>query len=398
MLRDLIVLDLTRILAGPYATQVLADLGATVWKVEPLRGDDTRGWGPPYAEGPSGERESAYYLSVNRGKRGLAIDLKDARGAELVRRLAQRADVVIENFKVGDLARYGLDAATLRALAPRLIVCSITGFGQTGPRSHESGYDAALQAMSGVMAMTGHPESGPTKVGVAWVDVLTGLHAATAVLAALRQRDRTGEGATIDLALFDVALASLVNQAQSALLTGQAPSLLGTAHPSIVPYQSFAAADAPFVIACGNDAQFVRLCQAIGLPDLGRDPRFARNADRVAHRDVLLPLLARRLRERDRASWLAELTAAGVPATPVNTVNEALADPQARARGLVATIEHPGLGPLATVASPFGPLAAPPSPPPRVGEHTRAVLAEHLGLSSAELDSLQREGVIGVGP
>jgi crotonobetainyl-CoA:carnitine CoA-transferase CaiB-like acyl-CoA transferase len=397
VLSDVIVLDLSRILAGPYTTQLLADLGATVWKVEGLRGDDTRGWGPPFASAPSGERESAYYLSVNRGKHGLAVDLKDPRGADLIRALARRADIVIENFKVGDLARYGLDAAALRAADPRLIVCSITGFGQTGPRRHEAGYDAALQALSGVMAMTGHPETGPAKIGVAWVDVLTGVHAATAVLAALHRRDRTGEGATIDLALFDVALASLVNQSQSALVTGEAPALLGASHPNIVPYGAFDAADAPLVIACGNDAQFARLCRAIGASELAADARFASNADRVAHRDLLIPLLAERLRTRPRDAWLATLVAAGVPATPVLTVNEALADPQAEARGMIACVEHDRLGSLPVVASPFGAHAVPPSPPPRLGEHTADVLTRELGLSRQEVDALARDGVIGVG-
>lgn len=396
MLSDVTVLDLSRILAGPYATQVLADLGATVWKIESPRGDDTRRWGPPFATDGAGASESAYFLSVNRGKQGLAVDLADPRGAELVRGLARRADVVIENFKVGDLERYGLDAATLRAADPRLVVCSITGFGQTGPRRHEAGYDVALQAMSGVMAMTGHPETGPTKVGVAWIDVLTGLHAATAVLAALRRRDATGEGATIDLALFDVALASLVNQAQGALLTGDAPELLGTAHPSIVPYQAFDAADAPLVIACGNDAQFARLCGVLDLATLPGEARFASNADRVVHRAELVPILAERVATRSRGAWLAELVAAGVPATPVHSVNEALDDPQVAARGMRYTLDHPRLGPLPSVASPFGRHAVPPVAAPGLGEHTAAVLASQLGLSRPELDALAGAGVIGV--
>jgi crotonobetainyl-CoA:carnitine CoA-transferase CaiB-like acyl-CoA transferase len=396
VLDDVIVLDLSRILAGPYATQLLADLGATVWKVEGLRGDDTRTWGPPFAHGPDGAAESAYFLSVNRGKQSLAVDLKDPRGAALVRELAGKADVVVENFKVGDLERYGLDAATLRAAHPRLVVCSITGYGQTGPRRAEAGYDAALQAMSGVMAMTGHPGTGPTKIGVAWVDVLTGVHAATAILAALHRRDRTGEGATLDLALFDVALASLVNQAQAALLTGRPPALLGTSHPSIVPYQTFETADAPIAIACGNDAQFARLCDALALPELARDERFTRNAGRVEARDALVPRLAARLRERGRAVWLEALQRAGVPVSPVLTVDEALADPQTRARGMVRTLEHPTLGTLPVVASPFGPAAAATTPPPRLGAHTERLLREQLGLSDAEMATLVRDGVVGV--
>jgi crotonobetainyl-CoA:carnitine CoA-transferase CaiB-like acyl-CoA transferase len=396
MLRGVTVLDLSRILAGPYATQLLADLGATVWKVEPLRGDDTRTWGPPFARARSGEPgESGYFLSVNRGKRGLAINLKDPRGAELVRRLSARADVLVENFKVGDLQRYGLDPVQLREANPRLIACSITGFGQTGPRRLEPGYDAALQAVTGVMAMTGHPETGPAKIGVAWIDVLTGLHAATAVLAALHRRDRTGEGASIDMALYDVALASLVNQAQAALLTGQAPALLGSAHPNIVPYQAFDAADAPFVIACGNDRQFRGLCAALGLPQLADDPRFERNEGRVTHRDELVPQLAARLRERPRAEWLRTLLAVGVPATPVNTVTEAIQDPQTAARGMVREVEHPQLGAVPMMASPFGSLAVAPTPPPRVGEHTAEVLGAELGLTPEELETLTADGVIG---
>jgi crotonobetainyl-CoA:carnitine CoA-transferase CaiB-like acyl-CoA transferase len=396
VLNDVTVLDLSRILAGPYATQLLADLGATVWKVEGLDGDDTRTWGPPFAHGPDGASESGYFLSVNRGKQSLAVDLKEPRGAALVRDLAGRVDVVVENFKVGDLARYGLDAASLRSAYPRLVVCSITGYGQTGPRRSEPGYDAALQALSGVMAMTGHPESGPTKIGVAWIDVLAGLHAATAILAALHRRDRTGEGATIDLALFDVALASLVNQAQGALLTGHAPALLGTAHPSIVPYQTFETADAPIAIACGNDAQFARLCEALGLPELARDERFVRNDGRVEGRSTLVPLLARRLLERGRATWLEGLQRAGVPVAPVLTVVEALADAQALARGMVTTLQHPTLGAVPSVASPFGAGATSPLPPPRVGEHSEAVLRAALGLSQEDLATLVRERVVGV--
>jgi crotonobetainyl-CoA:carnitine CoA-transferase CaiB-like acyl-CoA transferase len=338
--------------------------------------------------------ESAYFLSVNRNKRSLAIDLKSARGAVLVRELALRADILVENFKVGDLARYGLDPAALRAASPRLITCSITGFGGSGPRAAEPGYDAALQALTGVMAMTGHPESEPAKLGVAWIDVLTGLHAAVGVLAALRARDRSGEGAHLDMSLWDVTLSSLVNQSQATLLTGIAPQRLGSAHPTIVPYQAFEAADAPFVIACGNDRQFERLAAVLEWPELARDERFARNAGRVRERARLIPLLSERLKTHPREYWIARLTAVGVPATPVASLVEAFADPQTVARDLVREVVHPDAGPVPMVASPFGEHAVAPGPPPRIGEHTRAVLREALGLPSAEIDALVRDGVV----
>ncbi|MDF1522163.1 MAG: CoA transferase [Trueperaceae bacterium] len=393
-LSGLVVLDLSRVLAGPYATQVLADLGATVWKIEPPRGDDTRGWGPPFAGGepgsaPVGEPRSAYYLSANRHKRSVVVDLKAPGGADVVRRLAARADVAIDNFKVGDLARYGLDAATLRAANPRLVTCSITGFGATGPRASEPGYDAAIQALAGVMAMTGETDGPPVKVGVAWVDVLTGLHAAVGVLAALRARDATGVGRHLDVALFDVALASAVNQAQATLLTGEAPVRRGSAHPNIVPYQAFAAADAPVMVACGNDAQFAHLAAAVGLPELAAEPRFATNAARVAHREALVPLLAARFATALRDAWVERLLAVGVPATPVLDLAEALADPQTVARGMVATVDDPVVGPIRTVASPFGAAARPPGPAPTLGGDTDAVLREVLGLDGAAIAALE---------
>jgi crotonobetainyl-CoA:carnitine CoA-transferase CaiB-like acyl-CoA transferase len=368
MLAGTTVLDLSRVLAGPYCTMLLADLGARVIKIEPPGGEDTRRWGPPFVGG-----ESAYYLAVNRGKQSVAVNLKDARGRAAVRALAARADVLVENFKTGDLARYGLDYPTLAAENPRLIYASITGFGHDGPRAAEPGYDAALQALSGLMAMTGEPDGSPLKLGVAWIDVLTGLHAATGILAALHERGRSGRGRRLDLALFDVALASMVNQAQSTLLTGSAPERLGSAHPNIVPYRAFESADHPLVIAVGNDAQFVRLCEALALPALADDPRFADNAGRVAGRDALEGALQRRLRERPRAEWIERLRAAGVPATPVSTLAEALRDPQTAARGLVATVEHPSAGTLPLVTSPFAhpdPAAVRPPSPPRCWEST----------------------------
>ncbi len=402
MLDGVFVLDLSRVLAGPYCTQTLADLGARVVKVESPRGDDTRGWGPPFVGG-----ESAYFLSVNRGKESLAIDLKDPRGRDAVRRLALRADVVVENFKVGDLARYGLDYPSLAADRPELVYLSITGFGQDGPRAHEPGYDAALQALSGLMELTGEADRPPVKLGVAWIDVLTGSHAATAVLAALLARGRSGRGAHLDVSLFEVALASLVNQAQSALLTGEAPRRLGSAHPSIVPYQAFEAADGALMVAVGNDEQFRRLCAALELPELAADPRYATNADRVRGRHDLVAALAARLATRPRTDWLAALRVAGVPATPVATLPEALADPQVDARRLLVEGPHAGVGSLRMVGSPLwharGPdgddLGLAPAPgaspvPPRLGEHSRRVLADDVGMSEAAIDALVGDGVV----
>lgn len=405
MLDDVLVLDLSRVLAGPYCTLLFADLGARVVKVESLDGDDTRRWGPPFVEG-----ESGYFLSVNRGKQSLAVNLKDPRGRALVQALARKADVLVENFKAGDLERYGLDYATLARQNRGLVYVSITGFGQTGPRAKEAGYDAAIQAQSGLMAMTGEPGGAPLKLGVAWIDVLTGLHAATGALAALRRRERTGEGARLDLSLFDVALASLVNQAQNALLTGQAPARLGSAHPNIVPYQAFDTADGAVVLAVGNDAQFARLCGVLGHPGWASDARFATNQGRVEHRATLVPLLSEELRAWQRDELLAKCREAGVPATPVATLPEALADPQSVARRMVVDGAHPAIGDLTMVASPLwhasGPDGAPvgleppahASPvPPLLGEHTAAVLRDDLGLGEDEVVALAEAGVVKIG-
>lgn len=390
-LSGLTVLDLSRVLAGPYCTQLFADLGAEVWKLESLSGDDTRRWGPPFAAG-----ESAYYLSVNRGKKSLAVDLKDERGQDLVRRLALRSDVLVENFKVGDLARYGLDYSSLAELHPRLIYASITGFGQTGPRAHEPGYDAALQGLGGLMSITGEADGPPVKVGVAVIDVLTGLHAAVGILAALRERERSGLGQHLDIALFDVALASLINQAQSYLLTGVTPKRLGSAHPQIVPYGAFRAQDDWFMLAVGNDAQYRRACDVLGVPELS-EPRFETNAGRVEHRDDLLGTLGTLFKTRTRAVWLEQFSAAGVPATPVNTLGEAFGDPQTEARGMKQTLSHPLLGDLPSVGSPLRLSRTPAvaeAPPPLLGEHGSALLYM-LGLSDEEIRVLRLEGVIG---
>ncbi len=404
MLDDLLVLDLSRVLAGPYCTLLFADLGARVVKVESHAGDDTRRWGPPYPGG-----ESGYYLSINRGKESLVVDLKDPRGSDLVRALALKADVVVENFKVGDLARYGLDYESVAALNPRVVYVSITGFGQDGPRAKEPGYDAAMQAQSGLLAMTGEPDGPPVKLGVAWIDVLTGLHAATGALAALHRRESTGEGAHLDVALFDVALASLVNQAQNALLTGKAPPRLGSAHPNIVPYQAFDAADGAVVVAVGNDAQFGRLCDLLGAPELAADPRFATNDARVANRTTIVPILAAKIGAREQGEFIAACNASNVPATKVATLPDALADAQAVARGMVIRGAHPTIGDLPMVASPLwhargpngegidlAPLDGEAPVPPRLGENSRAVLVRDLGLSDEQVDELIASGVVGV--
>ena len=395
-LDGLIVLDLSRILAGPYATQMLADLGAEVWKVESPWGDDTRRWGPPFQEG-----ESAYFLSTNRGKKSLAVNLKDPRGQRIVRRLAERADVLVENFKAGDLARYGLDYPSLAEVNPRLVYASITGFGQTGPRAAEPGYDAALQGMTGIMSVTGDPDGPPMKVGVAWIDVLTGLTAAVGILAALREREISGRGQHLDLALFDVGVAAMVNQAQAYLMTGLAPKRMGNAHPQIVPYQAFEASDKWFILAVGNDTQYRRLVEAIGRPDLWEDARFRTNAGRVEHRSELVAELARVFKTRSRAEWLELLRGAGVPVTPVNDVGEALADPQAEARGLLWEVAHPKLGSTPLLASPLQHMdrtpARPAGPPPLLGQHTREVLTGALGMDEDEVRALAEEGVLVLG-
>ncbi|GGN00817.1 CoA transferase [Thermus composti] len=388
------VLDLSRVLAGPLCTLILADLGAEVIKVEPPWGDETRGWGPPFVEG-----ESAYFLAVNRGKKSVALDLKRPEGQEAVRRLAQRADVLVENFKTGDLRRYGLDYESLRALNPRLVYLSITGFGHTGPRAQEPGYDAALQGYTGIMSVTGEPEGPPMKVGVAWIDVMTGMMGALAVLAALWERERSGLGQHIDLSLFDVGLFALANLGESFLLTGKPPRRLGNAHPQIVPYGAFPAEDGWLILAVGNDEQFRRLCQVVGLPDLAL--RFPTNALRVEHRKEVVEALAQVLKARPRAYWLARLKEAGVPAAPVNDLAEAFQDPQARAREAVWTLEHPLLGALPTLANPLRFLsrtpARPSAPPPLLGEHTEEVLRE-AGFPEEAVRALVEKGVAKVRP
>ncbi len=403
-LSHLRVLDLSRVLAGPWAGQILGDLGARVIKVErPGRGDDTRGWGPPYLkDGDGGDTDqAAYYLTANRNKESVAIDITRPEGQELVRKLAAECDVVLENFKVGGLKRYGLDYDSLKAVNPKLIYCSITGFGQDGPYASRAGYDFLIQGMGGLMSLTGHaegePGAGPMKVGVALTDITTGLYATIAVLAALSHRDRTGEGQHLDMALFDVQMACLANQAMNYLTTGQSPRRFGNAHPNIVPYQDFPTADGDVILTVGNDDQFARFCEVAGHPEWAEDPRFATNRSRVEHREVLVPLLRQTTVMKTTAEWLAALEAVGVPCGPVNNLEQAFADPQAQARGLRREMDHPTAGSVPTVASPLRLSATPAEyrlPPPLLGEHTRAVLGDMLGLDEAALETLFANGVV----
>jgi len=406
------VLDLSRELAGPWCTQTLADLGAEVIKVErPATadhpgGDDTRGWGPPFLKDRDGAdtAEAAYYLGANRNKRSITIDIARPEGQALVRRLADSCDVVVENFKVGDMARYGLDAASLRATRPRLVYCSITGFGQTGPYRDRAGYDYAIQGIGGLMSVTGErddlPGGGPQKVGVAVADLFTGMYATVAILAALRHRDATGQGQVVDMALLDTQVAMLANLGANYLVTGKAPGRAGNAHQNIVPYQVFEVADGHLILAVGNDGQFGRFCAVAGCPELAADPRFARNAERVRHRATLVPLLAAILRRRSRADWLAALEAATVPCGPINSLDDVFADPQVRARGMTVPVAHPLNDTLQLVASPIKLSATPVQvrrAPPLLGQHTDEVLAE-IGVGRDELETLRRSGVIGPGP
>ena len=398
------VLDLSRVLAGPWAAQTLGDLGAEVIKVErPGSGDDTRAWGPPYVTDPAGQPtgESAYYMCTNRNKQSVTIDFTRPEGQELVRRLAQQCDVLVENFKTGGLAQYGLDYASLSALNPRLVYCSITGFGQSGPYAHRAGYDFLIQGMGGLMSVTGRPDGedggGPMKVGVALTDILTGLYATNAVLAALAWRDKSGEGQYIDMALLDVQVACLANQAGNYLATGQSPQRLGNAHPNIVPYQDFPTADGYMILAIGNDGQFARFCAAAGAPQLASDERFATNRARVVNRATLIPLLKKLTVERSTADWIARLEALAVPCGPINTLADVFADPQVQARGLKVTMPHPVAGQVPLVASPMKLSATPVDyrlPPPMLGEHTDEILAATLGLDAAAIARLRADGVV----
>ncbi len=403
------VLDLSRVLAGPWCTQTLADLGAEVFKIErPGSGDDTRGWGPPFLKDEAGAdtAESAYYLGANRNKRSITCDIAHPEGQALVRELAARCDVFVENFKVGDMARYGLDYASLRAVNPRLVYCSITGFGQTGPYRERAGYDYAIQGMGGLMSVTGERDDlggGPQKVGVAVADLFTGMYATVGILAALRHAERTGEGQYLDMALLDAQVAMLANLGANYLVSGQVPGRAGNAHQNIVPYQVFEVAPAAddtrdhIILAVGNDGQFAKFCQVAGCAELATDPRFARNADRVRNRHVLVPLLAERLRQRPKADWLAALEAAKVPCGAINNLAEVFADPQVQKRGMVHSWDHPLAGPVRLVGSPIRLSATPvrtDTPPPLLGQDTEAVLADVLGWDAERVAALRRKEVI----
>lgn len=393
------VLDLSRILAGPWCSQHLADLGAEVIKVEhPARGDDTRGWGPPYLEGT---RDAAYYLSANRGKKSIAVDIAHPSGQQLIRDLIPQVDVVLENFKVGGLKRYGLDYEHLKAIKPDLIYCSITGFGQDGPYARRAGYDFLLQGMGGLMSLTGQPDGTPggepMKVGVAITDLFTGMYAATAILSALLQRNRTGKGAWIDLSLLDVTVGTLANQAMNYLTTGQPPERMGNTHPNIVPYQVFATADGHIILAVGNDAQFQRFCSLAGAPELAEDPDYATNSARVRNRDRLTPQLSELIARHPSSFWLEALEQAGVPCGPINNLEQVFNDPQVRHRGLRITLPHPQAGEVPLVSNPVRfdgkPLNAE-QPPPALGEHTLEVLQRLLPDQGTRLEQLKAEGVI----
>jgi formyl-CoA transferase len=406
-LSHLTVLDLSRVLAGPWCTQLLADLGATVLKIErPGSGDDTRAWGPPFLEDRHGHetRESAYYLACNRGKRSVAIDFTQPEGRDLVRSLAAQSDVMIENFKVGGLAKYGLDYASLAPGNPRLVYASISGFGQTGPYAARAGYDFIVQGMSGFMSMTGErddlPGGGPQKAGVAITDLMTGMYTCVAILAALAHRDRTGEGQWIDACLFDSSVAMMAVIDMNYLVSGAVPSRAGNAHQSIVPYHAFACADAQhLILAVGNDGQFRAFCAIAGRPEWSADPRFATNAARVRNRDVLVPMVDAVMRTRPQHAWLAAFEPAGIPSGPVNRIDQVFADPQVQARGMRLDLAHPLSGTVPQVRTPLGlsgtPLAYDRAPP-LLGADTADVLRERLGLAESELCELASRGVIGM--
>ena len=403
-LSHLRVLDLSRVLAGPWAGQILADLGADVIKVErPGSGDDTRAWGPPFLKDALGENtsESAYYLCANRNKRSVTIDFTQPEGQRLVRELAAKSDIVIENFKVGGLAAYGLDYSSLKAVNPKLVYCSITGFGQTGPYAKRAGYDFMIQGLGGLMSLTGRPEgedgAGPMKVGVALTDILTGLYSTVAILAALAHRDQQGIGQHIDMALLDVQVACLANQAMNYLTTGTPPRRLGNAHPNIVPYQDFPTADGNFILTVGNDGQFRRFAEVAGQPQWADDPRFATNKQRVAHRAELVVLIRQATVFKTTAEWVSQLEAAGVPCGPINDLAQMFQDPQVLARELAVSLAHPLAGEVPQVASPIRLSETPVQyrhAPPLLGEHTDVVLGEVLGIDTDRLRQLRETGVV----
>ena len=403
------VLDLSRVLAGPWCTQTLADLGADVIKIErPGAGDDTRNWGPPFLPTADGREshESAYYLGANRNKRSVTCDIAQPEGQALVRQLAEHCDVFIENFKVGDMARYGLDYASLKAINPRLVYCSLTGFGQSGPYAPRAGYDYIIQGMGGLMSVTGERDDlngGPQKVGVAVADLFTGMYATVGILAALRHAERTGEGQHLDMALLDTQVAMLANLGANYLVSDKAPGRMGNAHQNIVPYQVFEVAPRAdsgkdfIILAVGNDGQYAKFCEVAGRPDLASEPRFVKNADRVRHRAELVPLLEAVMKTRPKADWLSALEAAKVPCGAINSLDEVFADPQVQARGMVTHWQHPLRADLPLVSSPIKLEKTPvrtDRPPPMLGQHTDEVLGELLGVDAARLATLRDRQVI----
>jgi crotonobetainyl-CoA:carnitine CoA-transferase CaiB-like acyl-CoA transferase len=400
------VLDLSRVLAGPWCTQILADLGADVIKIErPGVGDDTRTWGPPFIKDADGNDtdQASYFTACNRNKRSVTIDMATPEGQALLKQMAAEADIVVENFKTGGLAQYGLDQESLRAANPRLIYCSVTGFGHDGPYAERAGYDLMIQAMTGMMSITGRPDDvpggGPLRVGVALTDLFTGVYASTAILAALQVRDRTGEGQHIDMALLDVGMAILANQASAFLNTGKAPQRQGNTHPSLAPYQDFPTLDGSMLLAVGNNGQFSRFCEAAGHAAWAADARFATNTLRVKHRGVLIPMMEELTRTRSTADWVALLEDKAVPCGPINDIAQAFDDAQVKARGLAVTLPRDagdGIASITGVASPLRLSATPPvlrHAPPALGQHTREVLAE-FGIDAARFDALRSAGVV----
>jgi len=405
-LSHLVILDLSRVLAGPWCTQLLADLGAEVIKIEkPGSGDDTRSWGPPFLKDTQGRDtgEAAYYLGCNRGKKSVAVDFTQSEGQAIVLDLARAADVVVENFKVGGLKKYGLDYASLAAVNPRLVYCSITGFGQTGPYAERAGYDFIIQGMGGFMSVTGErddaPGGGPQKAGIAVADLMTGMYASTAILAAIAGRELSGAGQYIDTSLLDTQIAMMAAMNMNYLVSGTPPGRAGNAHQNIVPYQVFACADGHLILAVGNDAQFARFCDVAGRPEWAADPSIATNAGRVQQRETLVPMIAKVVLTRTQRDWLAALEAVGVPCGPINRLDQVFADPQVQARRMRFDLPHPLSGTVPQVANPLNFSATPVTytqAPPLLGEHTEAVLAQRLGLSKESLADLAARGVIQV--